>query len=89
MWTEVLKTSNPFVSNPKIESVLVIARQYNCLPSSVVGIEDNYTAFCFNEACSYIRQRMDNGDEPIYQIDEEQNKMNYSCASEFFKQYGY
>lgn len=28
-----------------------------------MGIEDVYTAFCFDEACSYIIQRLEDGEE--------------------------
>ena len=31
-----------------------MSKQYGCLPSVILGIEDSYTAFCFNEACCEI-----------------------------------
>ena len=42
-----------------------MSRQYNCLPSEILGIKDSYTAFCFNEACSYVRMMLDNGEKII------------------------
>lgn len=31
-----------------------MSQLYNTLPSTLLGIRDDYTAFCFNEACAYI-----------------------------------
>ena len=33
-------------------------------PSDILGIEDAYTAFCFDEACAYILKRIQDGEEP-------------------------
>ena len=35
-------------------------------PSRLIGIEDDYTAFCFDEACGFIMKRMrENGAEGL------------------------
>lgn len=39
------------------------------MPSEVMGIEDEYTAFCFDEACAFIVAKMQKGEEPVLQID--------------------
>ncbi|WP_369703029.1 hypothetical protein [Clostridium moutaii] len=31
-----------------------MAKTYKTRPSQILSIEDNYTAFCFDEACDYI-----------------------------------
>lgn len=31
-----------------------------------MDIYDPYTAFCFDEACAYITQQMEDGKEPIF-----------------------
>lgn len=38
-------------------------------PSDILGIEDAYTAFCFDEACAYITKRIQDGEKPIIQDD--------------------
>ncbi len=30
-------------------------------------IKDNYTGFCFDEACNYIRTKIINGEDPVYE----------------------
>ena len=30
-------------------------------------IKDNYTGFCFDEACYYIRTKIINGEDPVYE----------------------
>lgn len=77
-----------------IESVILQSKLYNCLPSRIIGInefEDSYTAFCFNEACAYIRVKIEEGKKPRYKDKEKrQNKVvvkNYKSFKEFYKQY--
>ena len=43
-----------------------MANVYKCRPSSLFGIEDNYTAFCLDEACAYIMSKIENGEEPRF-----------------------
>ena len=65
-----------------------MSKQYGCLPSQILGIEDNYTAFCFNEACCEIMLRIQNDEKPIYIEDREQKQKEYSNFKDFYKQYG-
>ena len=36
----------------------------HCRPSDLIGINDSYAAFCFDEACAYIISKMNNDEEP-------------------------
>lgn len=36
-------------------------------PSDVLHIEDEYAAFCFDEACNYIIYKMKDGEAPVYE----------------------
>lgn len=36
------------------------AQKFNRLPSEIARIEDEYTAFCFDEACMYIITQLEN-----------------------------
>ena len=62
-----------------------MSKLYNCLPSDIIGIEDNYTAFCFNEACAEIILRLQNEEKPIYREQEEQEE--YSNFTDFYKNF--
>lgn len=64
-----------------------MSKLYNCLPSDIIGIEDNYTAFCFNEACAEIILRLQNEEKPIYREQEEEQE-EYSNFTDFYKNFG-
>lgn len=51
-----------------------------------MGIEDEYTAFCFNEACAFIVAKLKDGLKPIIRFDEN-NKKVYSKPSDFYKKF--
>lgn len=36
-------------------------------PSQIMKIKDSYVSFCFDEACEYIRAKIANGEEPVYE----------------------
>ena len=49
------------------KSILRVINQsikYNKLPSEILRIEDEYTSFCFDEACMYISSQLQNEKEP-------------------------
>lgn len=56
------------------------------LPSEIMGIEDEYTAFCFNEACAFIVSRLNEGDEPIIR-EEVVVKKVYKRPSELYNKF--
>lgn len=56
------------MKSKKILSVLGLANTYKCLPSTLLDIYDPYTAFCFDEACAYIAQQIEEGEEPRFVI---------------------
>lgn len=66
----------------KVESVITMAKLYDCLPSEVLGIKDDYTAFCFNEACAVITMKLKDGEVPHYGVMTKQDK--YSSFSDFY-----
>lgn len=50
-----------------------MSRIYNCQPSHILSIKDEYTAYCFDEACALIISKIDDGEEP---------KFNDECKKE-------
>ena len=61
-----------------------MSKQYSCRPSQLLGIEDEYTAFCFDEACCEIIARLKNEEIPKYRTTQNNE---YSSFEEFYKQY--
>ena len=66
-----------------------MSKLYSCLPSEIMGIEDDYTAFCFNEACSIISVKLHNEEKPVYreQKQEGEQKKVYHNFSDFYKDF--
>ena len=58
-------------------------------PSELIGIEDAYTAFCFDEACAFIISELQDKKEPIIQTGKDKNNQNkhYSKPSDIYKKY--
>lgn len=47
----------------------------------ILGLgDDPYTAFCLDEACAYILQKLDNGEEPMF-------KTHYSSFSQLYAKF--
>lgn len=55
-----------------------MAKDYKCRPSTLLDIADSYTAYCFDEACTYIMRMIQEGNEPVF-------KTNYSSFSDMYK----
>lgn len=45
------------------------AQKFNKLPSEIIRLEDEYTAFCFDEACMYIINQLESEKKPIWAED--------------------
>lgn len=76
----MLKPWSPFVGSERILEVIQIARLYKCRPSELVGLEDAYEAFCLDEACAYIIQQIEDGNEPLF-------KKKYNSFKEMYEKY--
>lgn len=61
-------------------ALLAMSQRYRRPPSELLHIDDEYTAYCLDEACAYIMTKMDNGEEPVF-------KQKYSSFSELYKNY--
>lgn len=55
-------------------------------PSDILGIEDAYTAFCFDEACAYIIKRISDGEEP-HIVNPEVAGKSYKKPSDLYAMY--
>ena len=70
------------MSSPHIVSVLAQAQRYKILPSEVMNLTDEYTAFCFNEACALIMTHLDKGEKPQFSVSEKPK--HYRSLSEYY-----
>ncbi len=41
--------------------MIAMSVEFNTRPSEIIGAEDSYTAYCFDEACMYIRGKISEG----------------------------
>lgn len=58
---------------------------FPCRPSEIMEIKDSYTAFCFDEACSFIIQQIRDGKEPIMRV--ENDKIVYKKPSDLYRRF--
>ena len=58
---------------------------YPCRPSQLMGIKDEYTAFCFDEACAFIIRQIKDGKEPIMRV--EDNNIVYNKPSDLYNRF--
>jgi len=66
--------------------VLGMAGLYNCRPSTLLDL-DGYEAFCFDEACAYIKSKMQDGEKPQF-VKEKIKSKHFKSASEMYKALG-
>lgn len=62
----------------------MMGKQYKIRPSKVIGLTNDYEAFCFDEACTYILSEMskEDGREPKFD-DKNKNKTNNNDVIEW------
>ena len=39
---------------------------YRCRPSDLLHIEEEYAAWCLDEACLFVKMKIDEGEEPVF-----------------------
>lgn len=69
-----------------------MSKIYNVRPSEFIGIKDDYTRYCFDEAVAYIISKMNNGENPSFSIRGDNGAIerpHYSKMSELYKSMGY
>lgn len=65
----------------------MMAKQYKQKPSNIVNIDNDYEAFCFDEACAYILAEMqkENAKEPNFDINVVEKPRNNADLIAYFK----
>lgn len=69
-------------------SILVMSKKFSKQPSEILGIENSYDAFCFDEACVYIMYKLESGCEIKYQEEAKEEK-HYQKLSDMYKDFGF
>ena len=73
-------------------SLIQMSQEFNERPSSLLGIEDEYTAYCLDEACAYIISNLREGKKPKFKSKKQKGKKDNlknqrKLPSEIYKQY--
>ncbi len=50
---------SPFVGGEALLSLLGMIKRYGQRPSTIIGVDDPYAAYCLDEACMYILCRIE------------------------------
>lgn len=50
----------------RIIQLINMSELYSCRPSDLLGIEEEYAAWCLDEACVFVSNKIDEGEEPIF-----------------------
>lgn len=53
----------------------------------MMGIKDDYTAFCFDEAAAFIVSRLKEGKEPVMKIGASGGPAEYKRPSDLYNKY--
>ena len=56
------------MTTKRILNIIALAKKYSKLPSELIHVCDEYTAFCFDEACAIIANRIESGEEPQFVV---------------------
>ena len=62
-----------------------MSKMYCCRPSEILNINDEYTAYCFDEACMFIRAKLESGEKPQYKVFRDEEEMHFGKFSDLYK----
>lgn len=69
-----------------------MSKLYGERPSDIIGIEDDYTRYCFDEAVAYIISRIKDGENPNFIVKYDKGnleKPHFTKMSDLYKSMGY
>lgn len=47
--------------------MLGMANKFDSRPSTLLAVEDEYTAYCLDEAAAYVISKIEDGEEPVFE----------------------
>lgn len=79
-----------FVESPEILNILVMAKTYNQRPSNIIGLDNDYQAYCFDEACIFLYNALQENKTLHFAGDkkESQKPKHYKSFGEFYNSLG-
>ena len=75
------------MKSQQILNILAVAKKFSVLPSTVLNIDGEYPAYCFNEACMFLLQALEDGKTLKFEGNKEQKK-HFRSASEYYESIG-
>ena len=57
---------NLFVKTKRLIQLINMSNLYRCRPSELLHIEEEYAAWCLDEACMFVKLKIDDGEEPVF-----------------------
>lgn len=69
------------MKSKEVLNLIAMSKMYNQRPSNIASIEDEYTAYCLDEACALITNKINNGEEPMF-------TKRYTSFSDLYKNIG-
>lgn len=61
----------------RILQLVNMSEAYRCRPSDLLNVEEEYAAWCLDEACMFVRTKIDEGEEPVF-------KKNYTSFTSIY-----
>lgn len=67
-----------------------MAKAYNQRPSSIIGVVNDYEAYCFDEACMFLYNALKDKKQLHFKGDKKQNKnpKHFKSFGQFYKSLG-
>lgn len=55
-----------FVKTKRVIQLVNMATIYQCRPSQLLAVHEEYAAWCLDEACMLVKIKLEDGEEPIF-----------------------
>jgi len=70
----------------QILNILAMSKKFGCLPSEVLYIEGEYPSYCFNEACMFLLQALE--DKKTLRFPKKETDRHYRSISDYYRDIG-
>lgn len=65
-----------------------MSKEYNQKPSQIINLENDYIAYCFDEACVYLLAHLKDGKQLHFDGDENKQMKHFKSISEYYASLG-
>lgn len=67
-----------------------MSKLYKVRPSTILNLEDEYTSYCFDEACAIIISKIKDGENPVFKKrDGNIERPHYNRMSDLYNSMGF